>query len=238
MFEFGISLFIHPYNRLIILFCILLASYFSENIILDIGFYSLVLIPLLFLNHKIKSHLRFLLVAIVPIFISFVLIKILVQGGQKADWLIICSKILKLTISATTFQFILLIPPKELYVTFKKWGLKNDVLITFLSSFTVWNEISNRADKIVTARLARGYIKKRNFWNMGKQLPFVLNPLLVGVMRTSIERAESWSQKNILSMVNNYKVEKMNYSFLYNLLLALSAIGYLIVVILDRFFNL
>jgi hypothetical protein len=229
------NLSIHPYIRAIILLCILVAVYLSQSIQFDMAFYLFVLIPLLLLHSKIKNHIQFLLVAIFPIFLSFVLIKIIVLNGQKEEWQLILVKTLKLIISATIFQFLLLIPSKELYITFKKWGFKNNTLIILLSSFTVWNEITNRADKIVTARLARGYVKNRNLLSMGKQLTFVLNPLLVGVMRTSIERAESWSQKNISELVNHYKMEKLEYSVLYNLILLIFSIAYLILVIIDRF---
>lgn len=219
---------IHPFVRIFILIVVFFGTYLTNNIWIDLCFYLLVLLPFIILNGGLKFHFRFLLVGIVPIFLSFVLINIIVLQSDKGGWDTIFFRITKLTIYASVFQFTLTIPPNDLYNTFKKWGFKGDALIMLLSSFTVWNEIANKADKIVTARLARGYQKNRNVFTMAKQLPFVLNPLIIGIIRTSVERAESWHQKNIIVLAENYKNETILYSKGYNLVLIFVCIMYLL----------
>jgi energy-coupling factor transporter transmembrane protein EcfT len=123
---------------------------------------------------------------------------------------------LKLIIFTSVFQLTLLIPPEILITTFKKWGLKGEALLTILGAFTVWADIKTRTDKILSARFARGFIEERTFLNKARQLPYVLVPLVIGIIRTAIERADSWEQKNILHLLKNHKVMEPEYPFVFN----------------------
>lgn len=87
--------------------------------------------------------------------------------------------------------------------------MKGESLITVLGAFTVWTDVSYRSEKIITARFARGFVGRRTIINKAKQFPFVLVPLVVGILRTSTERADSWGQKNILQLVEKSTTEKV-----------------------------
>ena len=226
----------HPYIRLFFLFLATIGTGLTIQPIQVFLFYFFFLIPLLIVSKRIKTHLRFLLIGILPIFISFILINILILNSKNGGWDFIILKTIKILVYATIFQYVFYIPATDLLNTLKMWKLKGDGLITVLSSYTVWNEIINKAGKIVTARLARGYIGRRNTVNLAKQLPFVLNPLVIGVMRTSIERAESWHQKDIITLTQNIKVSKSNYSATFNLGILIVAICYLLLGIYSRFY--
>lgn len=201
---------INPYTRLLFLAGSLTAILLITKIEWLLCIYFIVIIPLFVLNGQIKRHLNLLLFAFVPIYLSFVLLYIVVL--KEGNWQFIHLKILKLLLLTSVIQITLSIPANQLISTFKKWGLKGETLITVLGAFTVWTDVSYRSEKIITARFARGFIDKRNRINTAKQFPFVLVPLVVGILRTATERADSWTQKNILQLVKGVKEKKESYS--------------------------
>ncbi len=208
------NLFIHPYIRLMFLVGSVTGVLLINKIEFLLLYYLLVIIPLFLYSNQIKKHLNLLLFAFVPIYLSFILLYILIL--KEESWQFINLKVLKLVLFTSTIQLVLTIPTNGLISTFKKFGLKGDALVTVLGAFTVWTDVSNRSEKIITARFARGFIGKRTFFNKAKQFPFVLVPLVVGILRTSTERADSWEQKNILQLVENHSVGKTNYPTLLN----------------------
>jgi hypothetical protein len=92
--------------------------------------------------------------------------------------------------------------PSDLPGVLRGMGLKGDWLVIVLGSFALLPELMRRADQIVTARLARGSLSSASFSARLTQLPFILKPLFVWVIRSAIQRAESWEQKGLLSRVN------------------------------------
>lgn len=194
-----------------------------------LAFYLAIVLPLSFLSGQIRKHINLMLFGIVPILLSFILLYIVVLKGVNGGWNFIALKILKLVLYTSMLQFCLLIPSENLISTFKMWGLKGETLITVLGAFTVWADVSYRAEKIITARFSRGFIEKRTFFSKAKQFPFVLVPLFIGILRTSTERAESWEQKDILHLVQNFKPEKVNYPAFLNSLLFAVSIGWVLV---------
>jgi hypothetical protein len=151
-----------------------------------------------------------------------------VNGG----WNFILIKCLKIITLTSVFQIFLSIPPMMLLTTFKKWGFKGDSLLTLIGAFTVWADIEMRANQIITARFARGFVGKRNMINTAKQFPYVLIPLIIGVMRTSIDRVEVWEQRNIPELVNNGKVFQKKYPTILNILIVIIPIGFILFTIL------
>lgn len=165
----------------------------------------------------------------VPIFLSFILLYIVVLKGSSGDWNFIALKMLKLILFTSVLQLSISIPPENLITTFKMWGLRKEALITVLGAFTVWADVNYRAGKIITARFSRGVIGKRTFVSKAKQFPFVLVPLVIGIIRTSTERAESWEQKNILQLVENLSSKKNYFPILLNGFLIIASICWLCV---------
>lgn len=224
---FKYNYYIHPFVRIAFLICAVVGIFLAKGILPILLFYLLAILPLFVFSKKIKAHLKFLLFGVVPIFLSFILIYIIVLQVKNGGWEYIIEKVLRLTSIASAFQIVLTIPANDLFNTFKKWGLKGESLITVISVFSVWSEISNRADKIVTARLSKGYVKNRNLLSMAVQFPYTLNPLIIGVIRTSVERAESWQSKNILHLVDNYKSSNTDYNKLFNFSVVFISVVYL-----------
>lgn len=202
------KLSINPFIRLLFLAGSLTGILLINKIEWLLCFYFIVIIPLFVLSGQIKRHLNLLLFAFVPIYLSFVLLYIVVL--KEGNWQFIHLKVLKLLLLTSAIQITLSIPANQLISTFKKWGLKGETLITVLGAFTVWTDVTYRSEKIITARFARGFVGKRNRINTAKQFPFVLVPLVVGILRTATERADSWTQKNILQLVKGDKENKIS----------------------------
>ncbi len=221
---------IHPYVRLLFLVVFLVGTIFNDNILHLIIVYLFVLIPLFIIDNKILSHFKLVVLGIIPIFLTLILLYIFIYKKNDYGWDFILNKTIKLTVYTSVFQLGLLVPAQHLITTLTKWGLKGETLLVVLSAFTVPNDIISKSEKILDARFSRGFIKKRTFLNKSKQLAFVLIPLIIGVIRTSQERAESWEEKNIISLLNNYKslTQKINYSYFLNISLTIICIIWLI----------
>ncbi|MEQ1625251.1 MAG: hypothetical protein ABL870_11205 [Sediminibacterium sp.] len=228
------NLYLHPFIRLSFLVGGITGSFLINLPVLLLSFYSLLILPLFILSGQIKKHINLMLFGMLPIFLSFVLLYIVVLKSSNGDWNFIYLKMLKLILFTSIIQLTLSIPSENLISTFKMWRLKGEALITVLGAFTVWADVNYRAGKIITARFSRGFIGKRTVISKAKQFPFVLVPLVIGILRTSTERAESWEQKNILHLVEVSKYPEENYSFLLNRVLLFVSICWLLLGIFHK----
>jgi hypothetical protein len=212
---------IHPYIRLLLLVGII-ASVILYRHIFQLGLlYIAFIIPLILLMGIIRNHVRLLLFGIVPIAFTFILIYILILSGNKENWDFILVKILKILAVTSIFQIVLTFESGALYPTFGKLGLKGESLITVIGAFTVWADIKRRSEQIIIARFARGFIGKRNFINTAKQFPYILVPLIIGILRTSIERSETWIRWNIINLISTKRAKYEEYSVTVNVAIAL-----------------
>jgi hypothetical protein len=155
---------------------------------------------------------------------------IVVLKGTNGGWNFVLLKGLKILVFTSIFQITLTIPSEMLFTTFRKWRFKGDSLLTLIGAFTVWADIRTRANQIVTARFARGFIGKRNFINTAKQFPYILIPLIIGVMRTSTERVNVWEQREIPKRLDNGKIVEARYSTFINLFIVIVPILYIVVI--------
>ena len=219
------KLYINPYIRILFLLCSVVGILLIDNIVAYIGYYFIVILPVFIYSGQIKKHLQLLLFGMIPIFLSFILLYIIVLKGKDGSWDFIYLRTMKLVIVTSVIQLTLLIPSSYMASTFQKWKIKGEALITVLGAFTVWTDVSNRTQKILIARFSRGFIKERTIIEKIKQFPFVLIPLVIGVLRTSMERAESWEEKDILYLMEINKTENISSSsFLNSFLIAVSCI--------------
>jgi hypothetical protein len=145
----------------------------------------------------------------------------LVLKGNNGGWDFIFLKTLKILDLTSIFQIALTIKPDSLFSTFSKIGIKGEKLITVIGAFTVWADIKRRSEQIITARFARGFVGKRSYINIAKQFPYIMIPLIIGILRTSIERSRTWTQWNIVDLINNKKQKKQEFPVFANLAIAL-----------------
>jgi hypothetical protein len=164
-----------------------------------------------------------LILGIVPIFMSYILIYIVVLG-QYQNWDNIITEVTKTMVFSTAIQIVLLVPANELIYSLKKFGIKDKFSIPIVASYSIYQDIINRADKIVSSRFSRGYITKRTRLKTIIQLPFILVPLFIQIFRSLSERSQSWEQKNIIELIKNYD-NTINYNKQFNIFLLL---GYMI----------
>lgn len=226
---------LHPRCRLIFLIGSLASILLIVNILQLIIFYTLFILPLIIVLNNFRTHLRLLFFGIIPIFLSFILLYIVVLNGRNGGWLFINLKCLKILCLTSLFQIALTIPPNLLITTFKKWGFKGDSLLTLIGSFTVWAEVKTKSNQIITARFARGFIGNRSFINKAKQLPHVLIPLIIGIIRTATERVEVWKQREIPYLISNVKPLKINYSVWLNTLVIVIPFGVFVILFCLRY---
>jgi hypothetical protein len=219
---------IQPFIRVFFLTGCILGVIFIKRTELLLVIYFFIVLPLYVYVGQFKKHLYFLLVGVLPIFLSFVLLYIIIYKGESGNWEFLYFKITKLILYTTIIQLSLIIPAHSIITTFRRLGFKKEKLLTILGSFTVWADINNKADKILTARFSRGFVKKRTLLNKTKQLPYLLIPLIISVMRTSTERAIIWEQKDIFKLVEQYQSPKMRYPFFINAFLVVSSFSCLL----------
>lgn len=232
----GNKLYINPYIRLVFLICCIAGAILIDNILWLIGCYAVAILPLFLYGNQIKNHIKLMLFGMFPIYLSFILLYVIILRGNNGGWDFINLKLLKLILITSTIQLTLLIPDQYLISTFKLWGLKGEALITILGAFTVWTDVNYRADKIITARFSRGFIKKRTIFQKIKQFPHVLIPLVVGIIRTATERAESWEQKNIMYLVDVSKTELVKSPLFLNICVFAVSLSCLLLGVYYKFF--
>jgi energy-coupling factor transporter transmembrane protein EcfT len=231
------KLYINPYIRLIFLVCCIAGTILINNILWLIGCYVVIILPLFLYGCQTMKHIKLMLFGMLPIYLSFILLYIIILNGSNGGWEFVNLKLLKLVLFTSVIQLTLLIPDQYLISTFKLWGLKGEALITVLGAFTVWTDVNYRADKIVTARFSRGFIKKRTALQKIKQFPYVLIPLVVGIIRTATERAESWEQKDIMYLVEVNKSEKVQSPLFLNIGIFVVSISCLLLGIYYKLYN-
>lgn len=217
----SIYISIHPYIRLFFLIGVISTIVLLQHIWLLCLIYIFFILPLIFLTGSINNHIRLLIFGILPISLTFILIYIVIMEGASGGWDFILLRILKILNATTTFQIVLTIKSDSLFQTFRMIGFKGEKLITLIGTFTVWIDIKRRSEQIITARFARGFIGKRSYLNLTRQFPYILVPLIIGILRTSIERSQTWTQWNIVELVNCKKPESQSFPILINLVIVL-----------------
>lgn len=196
---------VHPIVRITLPVLVVVALFCTSSLSVLIGGYALGLLPLFIVERKIKVHLRFLLYGVLPIVITgFILYGVVLRVGVDA-WHELAVRGAKFLVGTTALQWALTIPSTELTYTFKTWGLRGSTLVVLLGSFTLWADLQKAANRIVTARLASGVVGGRSPWVMVQQLPLVLLPMVISMLRTSTVRSHSWNDKDILELVSRFE---------------------------------
>jgi hypothetical protein len=195
----------HPIVRIALPLLVVVALFITSSLSVLISGYALGLLPLFIVERKVKVHLRFLLYGVVPIVVTgFILYGVVLKVGGDA-WHELSVRGAKFLVGTTALQWALTIPRTELTYTFKTWGLRGSTLIVLLGSFTLWADLQKAANRIVTARLASGVVGGRSPWIMVRQLPLVLLPMVISMLRTSTVRSHSWNDKDIVELVSTFE---------------------------------
>lgn len=76
--------------------------------------------------------------------------------------------------------------------------LPRHVVLVILSVFALGPELRKRADQVLTSRIARGLMNRRNTWNRIRNASTTLLPLVSWGFRSSALRSEYWMQRRLL----------------------------------------
>ena len=116
-------------------------------------------------------------------------------GGLAFGMLIV----LRLLVASAVSQLcILAIPSQELPHVLSACGVKGDMLVSVVAAFALVPELELRTQQVLTARYARGLSKNRSFWRLMAHIPLLLRPVLAWTLRSSIYRAELWSERRLV----------------------------------------
>jgi len=223
------TLYIHPYIR-IFLFLLIILIVFYRNSNFSIGAYVGILTVFFFTN-KLTGHLKLFLLGMFPIYLSyFYLYYLIPEAPLPLD--VIHLKFLKVILIASAFQLLFSNNFEELVDTIRTLRIKGNLKLIILSTYSMIDEVQKKSYKIISARYAAGYVKKRTWWNAVRQFPYILIPLLTQLLEIAEERSKSWDEKNMVSLLENYRV-KIYYSFSFNVCVFLVSLVCLVKVVSD-----
>jgi energy-coupling factor transporter transmembrane protein EcfT len=200
-----------PYARLATLLLAVAATLLAQNPVATLAAYAVALSVLLFCKGVRPAHAKFLLFAVVPFALwNALLWGVLVAappgavprtnpiGGVEYATLMTT----RLALLALAFQLCFIgLPIPRLLKLLRAWGVKGDALLIIAGSFTIWPELRDRADHVVTARYARGLVSKRSTWESLRALPLILKPVISNSLHHSIERSEMWEHQGLLERI-------------------------------------
>lgn len=160
-----------------------------------------VLLTIVALRKELKGHILMITTAFIPILIMLVALykyilpaSVITQSTASPF-----STTLRIMNMSTVFYLTLKMRPDELPSVLRTWGLRGDALLIVTSSLISVVDLTKRADRILTARMARGYFQNRFIITKLIQLPFIVRPLVAASLLSAIERSDSWHQKLILA---------------------------------------
>jgi len=198
---------VHPVVRLLFPALAVTSLFISTSLGVMLSVYVLGLVPLFLVERKIGAHIRFLVYGVLPIMFTAFVIYGIVLKVDETTWAELAVRGMRFLIITTALQWALTIPGDQLTFTFKRWGLRGSTLIVVLGAYILWADLQKAANRIVTARLASGAIGGRSKLAMAQQLPVVLLPMVISLLRTATVRSASWKDKDIVPLVDRYEAD-------------------------------
>jgi len=126
----------------------------------------------------------------------------------------------RLAVLIGIFQLCFLsIPSGQILAITRRCHLPGDAAVILLGALALVPELRLRTEQVLTARYARGLVPTRGSWNAFRQLPHLLRPLLAWVLRSAVQRAETWQQRQLIQRLgrlgNECAVESRGASIFY-----------------------
>ena len=173
-----------------------------------LGFFWVLLTPLLLRGGLARAQLRFLMWVLMPIAAALIVVwgfvvaapPGAVPGSARLDGLrFAATTSLRLAALGSLWQLCFLtLPASALRSTLRSWGLSSNGLIVVLGSLVVMPDIVLRGHQVLTARYARGFVATGGWWSRARQLPALLPPLSAWVLRSAIQRGENWNHRGLI----------------------------------------
>lgn len=169
--------------------------------------WAVVVLPLSWRGTVLKGHLRFAVLIVIPIMAALLAVWGWIVGAAPhaplhsdsrggIDFALLVS--FRLLVVGGIWQLTFLtMSPSTLVHTLRSWGLRGDSLLAAICTFTVLPDVRLRADRILTARKARGLGSSSKI-GTARNLPHVLVPLVSWALRSAIERGRALEQRGLL----------------------------------------
>lgn len=197
----------HPIVRVGAALIAIAAAFTTQNIWLLAGGALIGVVGLSILAGIHRAFLRFAIAVVLPISLALFVVWGWLVGappGQplnsapNAGFAYGAVVSLRLLILGGVGQLCMLtVRANDLPATMRAIGCGSQAIIVMMATFALLPELRFRTDQIITARYARGLVGKRNFLNGMLQVPFILRPLLSWMLRSALQRADAWRQRDI-----------------------------------------
>jgi len=213
---------IHPRARGAAALLAIMGTMIVGNVLGAAAAWVIVMLPLMIVAGVIRKHCRFVLTFVLPISCALFFVWWGVVGAapgmplgsaptEGAAFAGLVS--IRLALLGGISQLSLVtIKPDRLLPTLSAWGLRGELLVIAVSGLTLVQEMKLRAEQVLTARYARGFVARRSVLTDLLQLPFILRPLVAWVLRAAIQRGEVWQQRRLLEKMGTAAVTNARYS--------------------------
>ncbi|MES2354503.1 MAG: energy-coupling factor transporter transmembrane component T [Pseudomonadota bacterium] len=197
----------HPIARLVATGLGIAGVLLTNNLpLLAVGVFFGVM-PIMLVAGTIRPFLRFVLAVVLPIAIALLFVWGWLVGAPPGvpigsapiEGMAYAGVIsLRLILLGGIGQLCLMtVRPGDLPATLRSIGIKGDALVIALASYALVPELRLRMEQVITARHARGLLPNRNVITRIKHFPFMLRPLFGWVLRSALQRTETWRQRGL-----------------------------------------
>jgi len=198
----------HPVARGIATVLALAGTFCARNVVAVGVAWLAVVLPIAVVAGIGRRHLQFVLAIVAPITVALLVVwgwlvgaapGAAVGSSPEAGTRFAALVGLRLALLGGIMQLCLLsIPTGDLVFTFKRWGLRGEGLVIVVGAFSLLPELRLRADQVLSARLARGFVGKMSLLGRARQLPHLLRPLFAWALRSAVQRSEMWEHRGLI----------------------------------------
>lgn len=194
---------IHPIATLTAMLFLVAGVFITTQVGLLVTAYCFVLVFLI-TARQLRLHVKMIVFFYIPFFVllSIINMGILKESGI-AHTIIVLLRLITLT---SLCQHILNMPFQELVFILKRLKVHTSGLIIILGSLSIYHDFIVRANRIITSRLARKFLKKRNLLGKLSQIPHIIKPLLSSTFLLAFDRAASWKQRKLIEEIDELQV--------------------------------
>lgn len=223
------KIILHPYAKVIVLILFSVGVFLTRNLIVLGAGYAL--IALLLLNAgQLRTHVKLLLIGNLPfllllLFVYAVVLKSRPVNGFDSGLQYAFTVFFRITILTAVWQHLLNVSTEQLFFFCQELRIKGSILVIVISGFATWKDFALKANRIITARLSRGYLKNRSFLNRLRQIPFVIQPLFTSTILLTLERSASWKQREMLKEIEEITNGSINVSYSKNMSLVVPLVS-------------
>lgn len=194
---------IHPFATLTATFLLVVGVFITTQVTLLVMAYCFVLIFLI-TARQIQLHVKMIVFFYIPFFVLLSIINMgILKESRTAHTMVVLLRLVTLT---SLCQHILNMPFEELVYILKRLKFHTSVIIIILGSLSIYYDFTLRANRIITSRFARKFLKKRNLLGKLSQIPHIIKPLLSSTFLLAFDRAASWKQRKLIEEIGELQM--------------------------------